>query len=112
MNNVKADDLYFMDNLTGAMKKLGIVSMDCATTIDNLCASWPNHLTSENEILSFEVNIVSKYPYYLLIDRKDLIPNNWLKMHGYPMNHGTNQQKFRKEYRRLKRRKKRGKSIW
>ena len=55
----------------------------------------PTTESDEREYIGFDSEPITitcnftestKYKFYLLIGRKDLIPNGWLKYHGYPMN--------------------------
>ena len=77
----------FAQDASGAFHELGEVAAFTATAVEELSETAKRAWRfTESQELSFEVSNVSKNHWNLIIGRKRMIPNNWLKHHGYPMN--------------------------
>lgn len=80
------DDLCVFDAETGEKHKLGHIKdieLTATETVDEQEIKY-----FEPKAFSIEIKKNREVVYYLywLTGRKNLIPNNWLKHHGFPMN--------------------------
>lgn len=81
------DNLYVFDAETGEKHKLGhIEDIELAVSDSQEAEPYLRLNSTESFIGTFEVRRSSVYQLDVRIGHKFRVPNNWLKMHGIPMN--------------------------
>lgn len=94
------DNLYVLDTETGEKHTFGQIK-DIELTTTEVQENIPYLNLNASESFSVEIgwHRSAHYVEMLVIGRKDGVPNNWLKMHKFPMNRGMLNR--RKLYRRI-----------
>lgn len=93
------DNLYVFFPETGGKHKLGYIeNTELTTTEAQENIPYLNLNVSESFSCEIGWHRSAHYMEMLVIGRKDGVPNNWLKMHKFPMNRGKLNR--RKLYRR------------
>ena len=107
--NVENGGKIFVQNASGAFHELGEIAEITATAVEELSETARKAWRfTESQELSFEVSNVSKNHWNMIIGRKRMCPNNWLKHHGLPMNRKNYKRTpssikyIRREVRRMK----------
>lgn len=93
------DNLYFFDAETGEKHTIGhIDNVDLTSNETQGDKPYLNLNASESFSVEIGWHRSAHYVEMLVIGRKNAVPNNWLKMHKFPMNRGM--LNMRKLYRR------------
>lgn len=80
------NNLCVFDAETGEKYKLGHIEDIELTAIETVDEQKINYFESKALSIEIKNNRMVVYYLYWLTGKKNLIPNNWLKHHGFPMN--------------------------
>lgn len=101
MNEKGFDGVFFvMNEASGAFQKLGEISGEVTVSIQELSEElqpYKKMKLNESSEFSFEANLenLSENKIRLILGQYEAIPNNWLKMNGYPMRRKSETRKLK-----------------